>query len=330
MTQLTEPAGEAVDTEVVDTGAAPDGRSQDALPPGHVPEAVAARLGRVRGFVFDMDGTLVLGDPTHARLEALPGAVELLTFLRRRGVPYVVLTNGTTRTPAQYARTLRGLGFDMADDAVVTPASSAAAVLTRRGHRRVLALGHQGLTGPLTDAGVDIVPIGPRPVHARPVGGLPAPDAVLVGWYRDFGLDDLEAACHAVWAGARLYSASQARFYATMGGRSIGTSLAITAMVRAVTGCRVQVVGKPSLDALRAAAGRLGLPLRDLAVVGDDPDLEVPMAHRGNCLAIAVETGIGGSAAYAHLPAGRRPHLLAADAGQLLAACREAGTGGPG
>ncbi|HUN30402.1 MAG TPA: hypothetical protein VMU95_00165 [Trebonia sp.] len=33
------------------------------------------------------------------------------------------------------------------------------------------------------------------------------------------------------------------------------------------------------------------------------------MAHRGQALAIAVDTGLGGPDAYDHLPAGRRPHL---------------------
>jgi len=82
--------------------------------------------------------------------------------------------------------------------------------------------------------------------------------------------DALEAACHAVWGGARLYSASQALYFATATGRAIGTSRAITAMIRSVTGCTVHVIGKPSLDALRAARRRLGVPMADLAVVGDD------------------------------------------------------------
>jgi HAD superfamily hydrolase (TIGR01450 family) len=286
---------------------------------GHRPEAVADRLGRVRGFVFDMDGTLVLGDAGHSRLDPLPGALELLDLLHHRGVRYAVLTNGSNRTPAEYAEVLRGLGFALPDERMVTPASSAVEVLLRHGHRRVVVLGGEGVSAPLRDAGLEVV--APR--------GRPQADAVLVGWYRDFTQDRLESACHAVWGGAALYSASQAPFFATVGGRSIGTSLAITAMIRAVTGCRVEVVGKPSLHALRTAAGRLGLPLRELAVVGDDPALEVPMAHRGRCLAVAVGTGIGADGAYAHLPPRRRPHLSVPGAGELLDACLAAGTGTP-
>jgi ribonucleotide monophosphatase NagD (HAD superfamily) len=144
-------------------------------------------------------------------------------------------------------------------------------------------------------------------------------DAVLVGWFPEFTMPALEAACDAVRAGARLYSASETPFFASSRGRALGTSRAISAMIRSVTGCRVTITGKPSLSALRAAADRLGVPrLRDLAVVGDDPLLEVPMAHRGKALAIAVGTGLGGPDAYDRLPPARRPHLHLSGIGDLL------------
>ena len=128
----------------------------------------------------------------------------------------------------------------------------------------------------------------------------------------------LEAACQAVWDGAELYSCSQTPFFAVAGGRALGTSRAISAMIRSLTGCGLRVVGKPSLDALRTAADRLGFPATQLAVVGDDPHLEVPMAHRGRALAIAVGTGLGGSASYGGLPLSRRPHLEVRGVDELL------------
>jgi NagD protein len=52
--------------------------------------------------------------------------------------------------------------------------------------------------------------------------------------------------------------------------------------------------------------------------VGDDPQLEVPMAHRGRSLAIAVRTGLGSAASYDALPAPRRPHLCVRGVDELL------------
>ena len=64
-----------------------------------------------------------------------------------------------------------------------------------------------------------------------------AADAVLAGGFPEFTMPALEAACHAVWAGAELYSCSQTPFFAVDGGRALGTSRAISAMIRSLTSC---------------------------------------------------------------------------------------------
>jgi 4-nitrophenyl phosphatase len=286
-------------------------------PPASLAVSARERLRSVRGFVFDLDGTLVLGDRHNRGLAPLPGAIEMVGWARRHAVPFVVFTNGTTKTPQELAGVLRGIGFDLPDDAMMTPASSAVAVLARRGHRRVLALGGDGLTGPLREAGLEA---GPASAFAD---GRPAADAVLAGWYPEFGLAALEAACHAVWGGAAFFSCSQSMFFATAQGRAIGTSRAISAMIKDLTGCRVNLVGKPSLAALRNAAARLGLRPHELAVVGDDPELEVPMAHRGRALAVAVASGLAAADSFDHLPPERRPHLHLRGVDELLSLCQE-------
>ena len=270
--------------------------------------AVLDRLRRVRGFVLDMDGTLVLGDRNNKGLRPLPGAVQLFAALTELGLPFRIFTNGTTRTPQQYAHALQALKFPVSDDGVLTPASTAVHVLRRSGHRRVMVLGGKGITEPLEAAGLETLP--PLPKTQA--------DAVMVGWFRqELTFESLEAACDAVFGGALLYSASQSLFFATAEGRQLGTSRAISAVIRDATGCRVTVVGKPSLPALRAAARHLGVAPRELAVVGDDPELEVPMAHKGGALAVAVHTGIGHAQSFVDLPEKLRPHFDLPDVGVL-------------
>ena len=296
---------------------------------------IAERLAAVRGWIFDMDGTLVLGDRANHGLAPLPGAARMLAWARGRGVPYVVFTNGTNRGPAHFARVLREAGLDVPDEAMMTPATSAAVMLARRRVKRVMVLGGEGLAGPLREAGIEVVAppgsaaggragavlpetVGTGLADAGPADTGPV-QAVLVGWYPEFTMPALEAAVRAVWDGAALYSASQTPFFAAAGGRALGTSRAICAMITSLTGCRLTVTGKPSLDALRAAAARLGgVPLSSLAVVGDDPLLEVPMAHRGKALAIAVDTGLAGADAYDNLPEARRPHVHVRGIDELL------------
>jgi NagD protein len=266
--------------------------------------AVLDRLRAARGFVLDMDGTLVLGDRDNRGIHALPGAVALVRLLAARGTPFCVFTNGTVKTPQECARALQDAGLPVPDDAVLTPATSAADVFGRRGYRRVMVLGGKGITEPLEAAGIETLP---------PLPGTTG-DAVLAGWYRqELTFEALEAACSAVLDGAAFYSASQSAFFATAEGRTLGSSRAISAVVRDVTGTRVTVVGKPSLQALRACARHLGVPAAELVVVGDDPSLEVPMAHRGHALAVAVQTGIGDADSFSRAAAGARPHLDLAD-----------------
>jgi NagD protein len=289
---------------------------------------VLRRLRDARGFIFDMDGTLALGDRVNHGLTPLPGAVEMLQWVRGKNLPYLVFTNGSNRTPAHFAQVLRDSGLDVPDDQMMTPASSAVVMFTRRGYKRVMVLGGEGLTGPLRDAGIEIVPpveaaVLPTTGDTRPAEEPAGVDAVLVGWFREFSMSHLEAACQAVWDGAALYSASETPFFAAAGGRALGTSRAISAMIRSITGCRLTVTGKPSPDALRAAAARLGAPAASLVVVGDDPLLEVPMAHRGRALAVAVQTGLAGPDAYDHLPLAKQPHLHLRGIDELLALCKD-------
>ncbi len=278
---------------------------------------VRRRLRDARGFVFDLDGTLVLGDRHNRGLAPLPGALEMTRWLTAQGTPFAIFTNGTTKTPSQYAGELRSIGFELPDRVMLTPASSAVDVLLRQGHKLVLVLGTDALAAPLIDAGI-------QTVRASSADAAPAADAVLVGWYPDFTMAALEAACHAVWAGAAVYSASQSMFFATAQGRALGTSRAICAMLKSLTGCRVHVVGKPALAALRGAAARLGVRPAELAVVGDSPDLEIAMARRGRALAIAVKSGLADAAALDNLPPGQRPHLSVRDVDELLSICRQA------
>ena len=284
---------------------------------------VMARLRAARGFVFDMDGTLALGDRVNHGLTPLPGAIEMLQWLQERELPYVVFTNGTNRTPQQFAKVLRDAGLDVSDARMMTPASSAVVIFRRRGYKRVMVLGGEGLTEPLRAAGVEVVPPVEAAPDSRPSEAPKGVDAVFVGWFREFTMSHLEAACQAVWDGAALCSASETPFFAAAGGRALGTSRAISAMIRSITGCRLTVTGKPSLTALRSAAAQLSLPTRDLVVVGDDPLLEVPMAHRGHSLAVAVQTGLSGPDAYDHLSPDQRPHLHLRGVDELLSLCQK-------
>jgi NagD protein len=266
-------------------------------------------LARVRGFLFDVDGTLALADRRHEGHRALPGARELLSRLRAYGLPFAAFTNGTIHTPHEVARSLRRAGLDLRDEEMLTPASVAAELFCAKGVRRVLVLGGNGVARPLLEAGLRVV---------RSPQRLDDADAVLVGWYPDFSMKDLEAACHAVWAGAPLYTVSKAPFFATAGGRALGVSGAIVAAIRSITGKEAVVLGKPSAHGLRIASRHFGVNPARIAVVGDDPALEAAMARAAGAIAVAVRTGLASAGSIAKLPARQRPHLVLRSVEELL------------
>lgn len=264
---------------------------------------VADRIANARGFIFDMDGTIALGDSASGGHRALPGAIDLLGRLRAKGRPFRVFTNGSAKSPADYAASLRAAGFDLADDEMMTPSVSAADYYVANGIRRVRVLGNAGTIAPLLAAGIEV--IGP----ADQADGV---DAVFTGWFREFGFPHLEAACHDVWAGAKLTSASHVPFFATDKGRGIGASFAINVMITALTEAKPLVLGKPSAFAFASALRRMGLApdaASDVVVVGDDPALEMRMANDAGAVSVCVATGLQTIETMAGLEAAEKPLL---------------------
>jgi 4-nitrophenyl phosphatase len=267
-------------------------------------------LATVRGYVFDIDGTLALADRHLSGYQPLPGSRELLRLLRERGLPHVAFTNGSSKTPLQLAQALTRIGLELDERHTLTPVSVAIDVFRRRRHRRVLVLGGEGVWQPLQQAGVDVVVSPARADDA---------DAVLIGWHPTFALDDLEAACRALWAGATLYTVSDAPVLASREGRTLGISAAIAGAIRAVTTQRAIVLGKPSRAALTCMSGRLGgMRTSEMAIVGDDISLEHRMAMRGGAMSIGVHTGLSSASDFERLPEPGRAHLSLSGVDRLL------------
>lgn len=260
--------------------------------------------------MFDVDGTLLLSDRSLGSYRLLPGAVETLTALTERALPFVLLTNGSAYPPAEQAAKLRSAGLPVSDAQMITPSSVAADHMSRHGIRRVLVLGSRGVGHALLEAGIETVYTGEPRAHEV--------DAVYVGWHPECGMKDIDAACHAIWAGAKLYGASDVPFFATREGRTIGFTFAILGAIRRLTRAPLILVGKPSLHALRFVARRLGVARRDIGVVGDDPVVETLMARRGGATSFAVTTGTTSLQEWKRQPPARRPHRVLSDLRDIL------------
>jgi 4-nitrophenyl phosphatase len=137
---------------------------------------IAARLSRAKEIVLDMDDTLVLGERRNEGLRALPDDVEFLAYLKSRGTPFVLITNGVVRSMEAYVDELRHAGLHAEPERIMTPATVTALYFSAKGYKRIIVLGGHGVSGPLANTGFDKV----REQKRENV------DAIFVGWFYEF------------------------------------------------------------------------------------------------------------------------------------------------
>lgn len=247
-------------------------------PTGALDDAV---LG-ARGWVVDVDGCLMSTDsPGGAGGTAMPDAAAFLASLRRDGARFVVCTNASERPPADYARSLRAAGLDVADDEFVTAGSAAADhVVTHHPGAAVVAVGAPGLTEPVTQRGADLV----DPASGR-LG-----DVVVVGAASTYTSAAMNAAALSVAAGAPLYVTVDRPWFHGGRGRSVCKSAVVAQGIAWATGAPVQVLGKPSPALAQTLLAHLGVPADEVTVVGD-ADIEVELARHMGARSVLVLSG---------------------------------------
>lgn len=265
------------------------------------------RLDDVRGFVFDLDGTLI-----HRGAEGpllLPGAREVVAAVRASGRPLVAFTNGSHVEPGHIAGELRALGLEIDDDEVLTPVCSTLSYLERRHPGRpVVVLASPSTRARMAREGVVVA-------DASEAEGAAA---VFVAHVEQLDMGALEQAARAIVGGARLLTASYVAAYSGADGPIFSRGAMVTAALAKATGARPAIVGKPSHAALREIERRLGVPSRDLVVVGDDVGMDIALGRLGGARTVLVRSGISGAADLSRVRASRRPHHVVDGIAALL------------
>lgn len=266
-----------------------------------------ARLGNVRGVMFDIDGCLVLSDgPSGHGGEILPGAREAIELVRKTGRSLAVFTNGSMQTPGQIGASLRAHGLDIRDDEVLTPAVVAAETMQALyPGRPLLVFGGHGVRDDFERRGLNLVDLD-RALAGEPTNAA----AVVIGWDAGFGKDKLQAAAEAVLAGAAIYATSDAPSFASKERLNVGVSGFIAAGLSHVTGRPYRVLGKPSQEAINVLTHRLKVPPSQMLIIGDDLNLECRMARTAGALGALVTTGTHSAADAALTSPERRPDFV--------------------
>ncbi|MFZ0043994.1 MAG: HAD hydrolase-like protein [Solirubrobacteraceae bacterium] len=262
-------------------------------------------LHDVRGFVFDIDGTLLHRGPD-GRGRPQPGAVEVLERIRSSGRRLVLFTNGSHVPSAAIARGLREDGLPVADEELLTPVDSATTFLARRhAGRPVLLFASDSVRDHMATAGI-------------PIAQDEDAEVVFVAHRQEVEMGELERAARAVTRGAPLFTASYVRGYSGANGIIYSRGAMITAAIAKVTGARPRVLGKPSRPAVAEVGARLGVPTRELAVIGDDLGMDIALGRMGGSKTVLVRSGISGAIDLTTVPEHRRPDAVVDGVADLL------------
>jgi 5'-nucleotidase len=264
-------------------------------------------LDDVRGFVFDVDGTLAHRG-RDGRAEPQPGAVEVLARIRASGRKLVLFTNGSHVRSETMAQALREDGLPIADQEMLTPVESAITYIRQRHRDRpALLFASDVVRERMAEAGI------------REATGEEA-EVVFVAHVDDADLRELERAARAVERGAPLLTGSYARGYAGANGIIFSRGAMVTAAIAKVTHTRPRIVGKPSRAAVAEIRTRLGIPTDEVAVIGDDVGMDIALGRMGGSKTVLVRSGITGATSLDKLPQSRRPHAVIDRVADLLRA----------
>ena len=236
------------------------------------------------GYVFDLDGTLYLGDGL------LPGAADTLAAIRDHGSRVAFLTNKPLDTPAAYAEKLTNLGIHTEAREVVTSTDALLRYLrAQAAGTTILPIAEPLLIDLLRGAGFGIV----DPDQAERA------DVVVVSWDRTFDYGKLVAAFRAVRAGARIVATNPDPFCPTPDG-DLPDCAAMLAAIEASTGATAEaIVGKPSRHMAETLLHRIALPASDTVLVGDRLSTDIRMAHEAGMVSALVLTGVTSRSALA-------------------------------
>lgn len=242
------------------------------------------------GVVFDLDGTLYRGS------EAIPGAAEVVSELRHRGIAIRFLTNNSSGTPESVAEKMTRMGFGVASDEIVTSGTLAAQALAERGIQRAFVVGEAGLVSVLADHGTTSV----APEMA---------EVVVVGICRHFTYDIMDQALQACRAGASLVATNRDPTFPLEQGRFAPGAGSIVAAIEACSGLTAEVFGKPEPLGVRHCCTAMGLPPEQVVCVGDRLDTDIAAGKQAGCQVFVVDTGVTPSIP-AGLPGGSLKDLL--------------------
>jgi 4-nitrophenyl phosphatase len=226
------------------------------------------------GFLIDLDGTLYSGH------NAIPQALDFITLLQQKKLPFLLLTNNSSRLPEEVAAHLHEVtGIEVSTDAIFTSAQAAAQYITNQQKQAsVYCIGEKGLQHAIEAEGHILT-------------AATTPNFVVQGIDRKFTYEKLEKAVQYITEGAIFINTNPDHLLPS-GERPHPGAGSLAAAIEMASQVKPIVIGKPSSIIMNYALERMGLPAADVWVIGDNIHTDIGGGKLVGCLTALVLTGL--------------------------------------
>ena len=230
------------------------------------------KLKSVELFLFDMDGTLYLGD------EVYPGAIELMESMPALGKKYIYLTNNSSRAGEDYIHRLHKLGFPCERENVFTSGMATGMYLNQH-HKgaKVYLVGTAAFRRELISYGIDLVEENA--------------DVVVVGFDTELVYEKLNKACHFLRRGAAFIAANPDWVCPMPNDEVLPDCGSICALLTASSGKEPNYIGKPNRNMIDVISAMTGVPNEKICAVGDRLYTDIAVAQNAGSVSVLVLSG---------------------------------------
>lgn len=223
-------------------------------------------------FVFDMDGTVYLGD------RVFPEAVELIKKLRKEGKKVLFFTNNASHNADFYISKLNKMGFEASRGELMSSGDVTAEFLLR--HRRgksVFLLGTPELKALFTERGI-------------PLTDGENADITVTSFDTTLTYERLSTACTLIRNGSE-FLCTHPDFNCPTESGFIPDSGAIVACITASTGKSPVYFGKPYGSVIEMICEKCGVNRSDIVVFGDRLYTDIALGKKNGVASVLVLTG---------------------------------------
>ena len=262
-------------------------------------------LEGIKLYLFDMDGTLYLGDRLY------DFTIELLQQIRRTGGKYLFITNNSSKSVADYVKKLAKFGIEANREDFMT-SSQATAYYLKRNHpgKKLYVCGTRSLVAELEGEGFTVTT------------DLDQVECIVMGFDTELTFQKLHDVSFLLATRPDLpYIATNPDLVCPTEFGSVPDCGSICIGIRNATGREPIVIGKPSPLMPQLAMAKYGCTGAETAVIGDRIYTDVRSGLNAGALGILVLSGESTRQTLAESDV--KPDLVLEDAGEILEILRQ-------